>query len=222
MNDYKEIFNNNEESFDNVLEIIIGKRLNSIMTYLANKALLYKDGFDLVKNYYYDFESEYNKLYEEIKQLIISDIYKAKINDNIEDKKEDQKDTPPPESENKHESKKNKKKSKSERLEEKFGSKGAGNYKKKSNAKRILPKEKKKKSKKVEKDVKDNKEEEEKLKKQNEEKERFNNLNAKTLDQLIKEAREPLTEEISEKLIKLKDSIIDNFKKIIKEEIHSR
>ena len=49
------------------------------MTYLANKALLYKDGFDLVKNYYYDFESEYNKLYEEIKQLIISDIYKAKI-----------------------------------------------------------------------------------------------------------------------------------------------
>ena len=225
INDYKEVINNNEESFDNVLELIIGKRLNSIMTYLANKALLYKDGFDLVKNYCYDFEQEYNVLYEEIKQKIINDVYKAKISDKVdksEDKKEDTKETTQTESEIKNEDKKDKKKRKLEKLKEKFGSKDGGNYKKKSNAHRTLPKEKKKKPKKEEKDTKEKKEEEENIKKQNEEKERYNNLNSKILDQLIKEAPEPLSNEILEKLKKLKESLINNFKTNIKEEIHSR
>ena len=225
INDYTEVINNNEESFDNVLELIIGKRLNTIMAFLANKALLYKDGFDLVKNYCYDYEEEYNKLYEEIKQKIINDVYKAKINDKdekTEDKKEDSKVTTQTESEGKKEDKKDKKKKNLEKFKEKFGSKGEGNYKKKSNAHRTLLKEKKKKPKKIEKEVKDTKEEEEIIKKQNEEKERYNNLNAKTLDILIKEAPEALSKEIEEKLKKLKDTLINDFKTIIKEEIHSR
>ena len=158
INDYKELINNNEESFDGVLGII-GKKINIIISFLANKALLYKDGFDLVKNYYYDFEEEYNKLYEEIKQLIIKNVYKVNLVDEsnkIEDKTEESKETTQTEETNK-EDKKDKKKRKLEKLKEKFGSKDSGNYKKKSNAHRTLLKEKKKKPKKSE---KDNKEEE--------------------------------------------------------------
>ena len=139
ISDYTEVISNNEESFDNVLELILGKRLNTILSFLANKALLYKDGYDLVKNYYYDFEEEYNKLYEEIKQMIIKDIYKAKLIDNnipLKEKKEDSKETTQTEVE-KTKNKKDKKKKKLEKLKEKFGSKDAGNYKKKSNASRI-------------------------------------------------------------------------------------
>ena len=221
INDYKEVFNNNEESFDNVLEPILGKRLNSIMSSLANKALLYKDGFDLIKNNYYDYEEEYNKLYEEIKQKIIKEVYKANIEEKIEDKKEDVKNDISAESKNKNEDKKDKKKRNIEKLKEKFGSKDAGNYKKKINARRTLLKKDKKKTKKVEKEETDTKEEEN-IKKQNEEKERYNNLNAKTLDVLVKEAPETLTNEISEGLKTLKDSLVNKYKSSIKEKISEK
>ena len=216
ISDYKD----NEDSFDNVLELILGKRLNTIMAFLANKALLYKDGFDLVKNYYYDFEEQYNKLYEDIKQMIINNVYKSKLIDDaniINEKKEDEKDN----TQKENTEKKIKKKNKLEKLEEKFGSKGAGNYKKKSNAHRTLPKEKKKKTKIVEKETK-NTIEEENIKKQKEEKERYNNLNSKTLDILIKEAPEKLSEEITEKLKTLKETLINKFKSSINEEVNSR
>ena len=217
ISDYKD----SEETFDNVLDLILGKRLNTIMASLANKALLYKEGFDLVKYYYYDFEEKYNKLYEEIKQMIISDIYKSKlIEDTKNEKKEDEKDNTQKENANVKE-KKAKKKSKLEKLEEKFGSKGAGNYKKKSNVHRTLPKEKKKKTKIAEKETNKDSIEEEKLKKQNEEKERYNNLNAKSLDLLIKEAPEKLNEQISEKLKILKEEIVNKTKKSINEEVNS-
>ena len=224
ISDYIEVINNNEESFDNVLELILGKRLNTILSFLANKALLYKDGFDLVKNYYYDFEEEYNKLYEEIKQMIIKDIYKAKLIDSnipVEEKKEDSKETNQTEVE-KTKNKKDKKKKNIEKFKEKYGSKDDVNYKKKSNASRFFVKEQKKKPKAVEKDTKDKKKEEENIKKQNEEKERYNNLNAKNLALLIKEAPESLSNEILEKLKTLKESIVNKFKSTINEEINSR
>ena len=223
INDYKELINNNEESFDGVLGII-GKKINIIISFLANKALLYKDGFDLVKNYYYDFEEEYNKLYEEIKQLIIKNVYKVNLVDEsnkIEDKTEESKETTQTEETNK-EDKKDKKKRKLEKLKEKFGSKDSGNYKKKSNAHRTLLKEKKKKPKKSEKDNKEEIEKEENIKKQNEIKEKYNKLNSMTLEELIKEPPENLSNEILEKLKSLKESIISKIKTSIKEEINSR
>ncbi len=222
INDYKEVINNNEETFDNALELILGKKLNTIMSFLANKALLYKDGFDLIKNHLYDFEEEYNKLYEEIKQLILNKVYKVKNVDIIEkkeDKKEDEKETTTSENTNTETDKKEKKKSKLDKLKDKFGSKDA-NYKKKSNAHRTLYKEKKKKPKKVEKQKADI--DEENIKKQNEEREKYNNLNAKTLEQLIKETSEPLDEEIKEKLKNLKEGIINKYKNLISEDVNSR
>ena len=222
INDYKEVINNNEETFDNALELILGKKLNTIMSFLANKALLYKDGFDLIKNHLYDFEEEYNKLYEEIKQLILNKVYKVKNVDIIEkkeDKKEDEKETTTSENTNTETDKKEKKKSKLDKLKDKFGSKD-DNYKKKSNAHRTLYKEKKKKPKKVEKQKADI--DEENIKKQNEEREKYNNLNAKTLEQLIKETSEPLDEEIKEKLKNLKEGIINKYKNLISEDVNSR
>ena len=203
---------------------IIGKKINIIISFLANKALLYKDGFDLVKNYYYDFEEEYNKLYEEIKQLIIKNVYKINLVDEsnkIEDKTEESKETTQTEETNK-EDKKDKKKRKLEKLKEKFGSKDSGNYKKKSNVHRTLLKEKKKKPKKLEKDNKEEIEKEENIKKQNEIKEKYNKLNSMTLEELIKEPPENLSNEILEKLKSLKESIISKIKTSIKEEINSR
>jgi hypothetical protein len=86
INDFKDVVNNNDNDVvDNALELVLGKRLNIIMSFISNKALLYKDSFDLIKNFLYDFEDEFNKLYEEIKQIIIKDIY------NINLKKEEEK-----------------------------------------------------------------------------------------------------------------------------------
>ena len=97
INDFKDAINNNEnDTVDNALELILGKRLNKIMSFLSNKALLYKDSFDLIKNFLYDYEDEFNKLYEEIKQLIIKDIYNinlSKDEEKLETQQEEEKES---------------------------------------------------------------------------------------------------------------------------------
>ena len=228
INDFKDAINNNDNDVvDNALELILGKRLNIIMSNLSNKALLYKDSFDLIKNFFYDFEEEFNKLYEEIKQIIIQDIYDVHINKDNEknlEEKEDVKDTKDNTTETKHhEKKEKKKKDKLAELKEKFGSKDDTNYKKKKNAPRTLYQEKKKKKKGNKNSEKEkNNIEEEKLKKKNEEEEKYNNLNSKTLEQLINESPVKISDEINNKIKVIKNLLTNKYKSLIKDEINLR
>ena len=222
LNDFKDAITNNEsDTIDNALELILGKRLNIIMSFMANKALLFKDSFDLIKNFLYDYETEFNNSYEDIKQIVIKDIYKID-KDKLFEEKEDNKISNL--EDNKISEKKEKKKiDKLVKLKEKFGSKDDVNYKKKKNAPRTLYQEKKKKkpNKNTEKEKKNNIEEE-KLKKRNEEKEKYNNLNSKTLEQLINESSIQMPNEINDKIKTLKNLLSTKYKNLIKDEIHSR
>ena len=230
INDFKDAINNNEnDTVDNALELILGKRLNKIMSFLSNKALLYKDSFDLIKNFLYDYEDEFNKLYEEIKQLIIKDIYNinlSKDEEKLETQQEEEKESKANENANKLPEKKEKEKRKKDKLaelKEKFGSKDDANYKKKKNAHRTIYQEKKKKktNKNAEKEKK-NIIEEEKSKKKKEEEEKYNSLNSKSLEQLINESPIKLTNEINNKIQIIKNLLNNKYKGLIKDEIHLR
>ena len=73
---FKEITtnDNNNNTINNALLELIGKKLNNLLAYMSSQVQLMKDTFDSIKNYLTDIITENNSYVEQLKKLIIEKI----------------------------------------------------------------------------------------------------------------------------------------------------